>query len=163
MKAKTFWKFLILGLLAAALSLVHAQSSLTVLHANEMYIAPQNNMIVMDKYTFAKYHYAASQCDTLKKEVAHYDSLMIAKDSTIEYIQQECRQLYIQQQKQITDYATAYTSLKSTTNQSIANTEKLQLDYKKLENKNKRIKRWRNFFMGTALISTTVLILLVVH
>ena len=162
MKGKTFWKFLLLGLLAAALSLAHGQSKITVLAKNELYIAQQNDMIVLDKYTFGKYHYAASQCDTLKKEIRAYDSLVIQKDSTIEYIQKECEQLFKKQQEQITDYNTAYSAMKSTADQSIIATEKLQVDYQKLEHKNKRIKKWRNFFMGTSLICTSVLVLIIV-
>lgn len=162
---KTFWKLFIL-LLLALLATIYAEAqpvNLTVLNKNESFTAPEQDMIVLDKYSFGKYHYTAAQCDTLKKEVVRYDSLLDAKDSTIEFIQSECKQLYAEQQKQIADYAIANNGLQNTANQSFALNEKLQVDYKQLENKNKRIKRWRNFFMGTALLCTSVLVLIVVH
>ena len=162
MKTKMFWKFLLLGLLAAALSMF-AQAQPLVLDKGQHYTATQQDMIILQKMDFAKYHYTACKYDTLKKQINGFHHLLVQKDSSIAFLQTEYTALLKQKDKQLNAYQLAYKSVQSNAEQSFELNKQLQLDYKKLENKNKRIKRWRNFFMGTALISTTVLILLVVH
>ena len=52
-------------LLLANLFQLKAQS-IILLNKNEIFISPEQDMIVMDKYTFAKYHYTSEQYDSLK-------------------------------------------------------------------------------------------------
>ncbi len=162
MKAKTFWKFLLLGLLAAALSLFACAQPL-VLEKGQLFTARHQDMVVLEKMDFAKYHYTQSKYDTLKKQLYQFNHLLIQKDSTISFLQSEYDALLFQKDQALANYQSAYTAAKGSAEQAIAINRLLQADYKRLEQKNRRVKRWRNFFMGTALVSTSVLILLVVH
>jgi hypothetical protein len=71
--------------LLIALILIQAMhllgQSIAVLNKGENYTAERDKMVIMDKYTFGKYHYTAEKFDTLKKEVQEMDSLLQKKDA----------------------------------------------------------------------------------
>ena len=145
---------------AASLSISNAQT-ISVLAKNETFVSPEADMIVMDKYTFAKYHYTAEQCDSLKKEVLVYDSTVAFMNTVTQEVEQGYKKLVASKDKEIADYSQNYNALKSSLQQSIDEQNKLQVDYLKLEQKQKRVKKWRNIFIGTTAVLAGVIVLIV--
>ena len=144
-------------------NIFNSTSQINILAKNETYISPKQDMVVMDKYTFAQYHYTAEQYDSLKIEMQKYDS-------TVEWVNSECKEmeqgyknLIVTKDKQIQDYSHGYSSLKTTLKQSIEEQNRLQLSYQKLENKQKRVKKWRNIFLGTSALLGGIIVLIIVH
>ncbi|HXU25695.1 MAG TPA: hypothetical protein VN698_00580, partial [Bacteroidia bacterium] len=117
--------------------------------------------IVMDKYTFAKYHYTAEQYDSLKKETLAYDSTVEWMNSLTQEVEQGYQKLVASKDKEIQDYSQSYTALKSTLQQSIEEQNKLQVAYLKLQQKQSRVKKWRNIFIGTTAVLAGVIVLIV--
>ncbi len=136
-------------------------AQINVLAKNETFIAPQQDMIVMDKYTFAKYHYTSEQYDSLKKEALSYDSTVEWMNSITQEVEQGYKNLVSVKDKQIQDYSQSYDAMKSTLQKNIDEQNKLQIDYIKLQQKQKRAKRWRNIFLGTAALLGGVIVLLI--
>ncbi len=134
---------------------------ITVLNKSDTFIAPYEGTIVMDKYTFGKYAYTADKYDTLKHKIIEYDSLMIARDSIQKRTISDYEYLVSEKEKEVATYKSGYDGLTTTLQSSIDKNTQLQIDYKKLEHKNRRIKRWRNIFMGTTALSTGILILII--
>jgi hypothetical protein len=135
--------------------------TISVLAKNETFISPQKDMIVMDKYTFAKYHYTAEQCDSLKKEALNYDSTVEWMNSVTQEVEQGYKKLLTTKDKEIQAYSQSYTALKSTLQQSVEEQNKLQVAYLKLQQKQSRVKKWRNLFLGTTAVLAGVLVLIV--
>lgn len=161
MKQHLFALLLFIGCLAP-LTTVSAQTIL-LLHPNEAYKAPPTKeMIVMDENTFGNYHYTATQYDTLKQEVIRLDSALVKQDSVEDQLTRNYDRLLFLKQSEITTYQESYNRLQVATNDCIKHENQLQVDYLKLEQKNKRVKRWRNWFMGTTAFLGTVIILSVV-
>ena len=63
--------------------------------------------------------------------------------------------------RQIAGYEQSYVALKSTLQQSIEEQNKLQVAYVKLQDKQRKVKRWRNVFMGASAVLAGVLVLVV--
>jgi Ni,Fe-hydrogenase I large subunit len=144
---------------------IHSSSqSIVILQPNEQYKAPpKEEMIVMDTYTFGNYHYTASQYDTLKQEVGRLDSALVVQDSLNAEVTKTYERILILKQSEIQSYQDSYQRLEANTNECIKQQNQLQLDYKKIEQKNKRVKKWRNFFMGTSAVLGTIVILSVIR
>lgn len=144
-------------------SIIPAQG-IIILQPNEQYKAPpKEEVIVMDTYTFGNYHYTASQYDTLKQEVKRLDSALTIQDSLNEEVTKTYHQMLALKQTEVQSYQDSYKRLEASTNECIKQQDQLQVNYKKIEQKNKRIKRWRNFFMGTSAVLGTFVILSVIH
>ncbi len=137
--------------------------SLVILQPNEVYKAPpKSEMIVMDKYAFGNYHYTASKYDTLKQEVKRLDSALVSEDSINKELTHSYENLLFQKQNEIQAYQESYNRLQASTNDCIKQQNQLQINYNKIEQKNKRLKRWRNWFMGTTVCLGTIIIMSVV-
>ena len=133
---------------------------LTVLHKNDTFIAPDNGTIVMDKFTYGKYHYTAEKYDTLKHKIIEYDSLLMARDSINGKVISDFEHLVSQKETEKEVYKSGYEDATKTLQSSIDKNAQLQIDYKKLEHKNRRIKRWRNILAGSTFLSTGIVILM---
>ena len=144
-------------------SILGSSQTITFLDKDEVYKSKQNNTVVMDKYTFGKYHYTAAKYDTLKKEVERYDSIVQNKDSAAQKVVESYKETVIVKDKQIKEYSEAYTSMKNGLTDEIAQKRQLQIDYKKLEQKHRRIKTWRNFFIGTSAVLGSIIVIAVTH
>ena len=154
----------IIGLVCFCITNIFCSTAqINVLAKNETFIAPKQDMIVMDKYTFAKYHYTSEQYDSLKKEALSYDSTVEWMNSITQEVEQGYKKLVIVKDKQIQDYSQSYDAMKSTLQTSIDEQNKLQINYLKLQQKQKRTKRWRNIFLGTTVVLGGIIVLMVVH
>ncbi len=142
-------------------NIFYSIAQINVLAKNETFIALQQNMIVMDKYTFAKYHYTAEQYDSLKKEALSYDSTVEWMNSITQEVEQGYKNLVSVKDKQIQDYSQSYDAMKSTLQTSIDEQNKLQINYLKMQQKQNRAKRWRNIFLGTSAVLGGVIVLLI--
>ena len=134
--------------------------TLTVLNKSDTFIAPENGTIVMDKYTFGKYHYTSEKYDTLKREIMELDSAFKLRDSIQSKIMFDYENLLTAKEKETATYKVGYEDVTKTLQSSIEKNTQLQ-DYKKLEHKNRRIKRWRNIFAGSSFCFSAVIILIV--
>ena len=158
MKTLTLFLCLVIGAVFKAPS-----QTLILLSKGETFKPPLDNMIVMDKYTFGSYQYTSDKYDTLKLEVQQLDSILRQRDSSqLKLTGDYERALQIKDQE-INTYKEGFTSLKTELNTSVEKNNQLLVDYKKLENKHNRAKHWRNIFLGTALLSTSILVLIVAH
>ncbi len=154
----------VIGLLSLLICLTFSQAqTISVLNKNEVFKSPEDGIVVMDKYTFGKYHYTAEKYDTLKVEIKRLDSVLTKKDSTIQKVVAGCEDLLKNKEEQITAYETGFGEMESNLRTSVATENQLRVDYLKLEQKTKRVKNWRNFFMGTTGIVGTIIVLLVKH
>jgi len=133
------------------------------LDRGDIFKSPETDMVVMDKYSFSKLHYTSEKYDTLKKEIVRYDSLLAAKDSSVKQVEGDYKQIVQVKDEQIQDITEAYTAMKNTLQQSIDRQNKLQVDYLKLQQKQNRQRKWRNFFMGTSALFGSILVLAVIH
>lgn len=153
---------ILLGLCLST-TLSSSAQSLVILQPNELYKAPpKSEMIVMDKYTFGNYHYTASKYDTLKQEVVRLDSALVVQDSLNVRLVTNYQSMLFQKQSEIQTYQDSYKRLESSTNECIKQQNQLQVDYNKIELKNKKLKRWRNWFMGTSICLSGIIVLAVV-
>jgi hypothetical protein len=149
-----------LSLFAGLIAICQSQT-ITVLSKDEIFKSPNKDMVVMDKFTFGKYHYTAEKYDTLKSEIIELDSIVQAQEnSRIELVKDY---EYALQTKDLETNVLkeGYKNVKDELSTSIEKGNQLILDYKVLEGKRNKTKRWRNFFMGTTAISAGVLILLI--
>lgn len=144
-------KKLLFGLLLFA-SVSGISQFLIFLDKGDVFKSPEVDMAVMDKYSFARMHYVAEKYDTLKKEVLRYDSLLTERDCTVNQLRETYENVILNKEAQLRVVSEGYHGLKSTLQSSIEENKRLQIDYLKLEKKNRRIKRWRNFFMGTSFV-----------
>ena len=159
---KSILTALLIVVLTVFNSTIHSQT-ITVLDKNESYKAPPNEeMIVMDINTFGNYHYTASQYDTLKQEVKHLDSLLSVEDSSQTQLTRNYEGLLVLKQTEIDQYHNSYQRLENSTNECIKEQKQLQIDYLKIEQKNRRVKTWRNWFMGTTAFLGTIIVMSVV-
>lgn len=143
--------------------IISPSQSIIVLQPNEQYKAPpKEEMIVMDKYTFGNYHYTASKYDTLKQEVERLDSALVVQDSLNAQLITNYESMLFQKQSEVQTYQDSYNRLEANTQECIRQQNQLQTDYKKIELKHKRIKRWRNFFMGTSAVLGTIMVVAVI-
>jgi hypothetical protein len=134
---------------------------LTVLNKSDTFIAPDDGTIVMDKFTYGKYHYTAEKYDTLKNKIIEYDSLLTARDSINGKVIADFEYLVSQKETEKEVYKSGYEDATKTLQSSLDKNRQLQIDYKKLEHKNGRIKRWRNIFAGSSFCFGAVIILIV--
>ncbi len=164
---KTIITWGILALIALIISLcshLKAQNTgIQLLKKNEVYLAKSDKEFVLDKYTFGKYHYIAQKYDSLKSSYTSLDSLYRQKDETIDYLQAEFNELWLQNEAKIKNMETSYQLLQEQTQQSLKQNSQLQLRYDQLQYKQQRTARWRNIFMGTTLVVGTVLVLVFTH
>lgn len=151
--------FLIISLMLV--SIVGKSQFLIFLDKGDIFKSPETDMVVMDKYSFAKLHYSAEKYDTVKSEIIRYDSLLDTKDSSAKQIQKDNEKLLAVKDAEIKVLTDAYAGMMTTAQASIDRQNKLQVDYLKLQNKNRRAKRWRNFFMGTTAVFGAVIYLIV--
>ena len=134
---------------------------ISLLDKNETFIASEQDMIVMDKYTFAKYHYTLEQYDSLKQEALNYDATVKWMDSLSKEIENGYKQLLASKDKQIQDYNLSFSSLKVTLQQNIEEQKKMQIAYLNLQEKQNRVKKWRTIFLGTSAVLAGIIVLLV--
>lgn len=136
--------------------------TVTVLNKGDTIVAPDDLTVVMDKYTFGKYAYTVDKYDTLKHKIIEYDSIIQSRDSIQQEVIGEYKTLLDQKETEKEVYKSGYEDVKTTLQTSIDKNNQLQIDYKKLEHKNRRLKRWRNIFMGSSLCFGTVILLIVI-
>lgn len=153
---------LLLCLFVGLISTGQSQT-IEVLNKSDVYRPPLNEMVVMDKYTFGKYDYTAEKCDTLKREIKELDSIIQQKDSIQNKLVFDYSADIDSKAKEINLYKLGYEDVTEQLQTSIVKSDRLLVDYKKLENKRNKTKRWRNFFMGTTALCSGILILLVIH
>lgn len=149
-----------LCLLVGLLSFGHSQT-IEVLRKNELYKPPVDEMVVMDKYTFGKYHYTAEKYDTLKQEIKELDRELIVKDSLQAELIVHYKKEVESKEKEVSAYKVGYEDTADQLNSSLNKNQQLIIQYKNLEEKRQRTKRWRNLFFTSSLISTGILILLI--
>lgn len=154
-------KAIVLLCLFITSALTNISQTIIVLNKGDLYKPPLDQMVVMDKYTFGGYHYTAEKYDSLKVEIQQLDSLLAGKDSLQDKLLEEYESAIQLKDLEVNTYKTGFSEVKGQLNTSIEKGNQLQTEYKRLENRNQRAKRWRNFFMGTALVSTTLLFLII--
>ena len=154
----------VIGLFSLLICLTFSQAqTISVLNKNEVFKSPEECIVVMDKYTFGKYHFVSEKYDTLKAEFFRMDSVLKGKDSTQEKIVSGYVDLIKNKEEQVNAYEKGFGELQSNLTLSIATENQLKVDYLKLDQKTHRVKKWRNFFMGATGILGTVIVLLVKH
>ena len=126
-------------------ALTTTSQTLILLSKGEIFKPPIDNMIVMDKYTFGSYQYTSDKYDTLKVEIQALDSILRLRDSTQTQLIKDYSYSLEVKDLEVNTYKNGFNDVKVQLNNSIEKTNQLQADYKKLEKKNKRVKRWRNF------------------
>lgn len=131
------------------------------LDKGDIFKSPETDMVVMDKISFARLHYTSEKYDTLKMRILHYDSLLEQKDSAEVRLRKSYQHVIANKDRQIEALTDGYTAMKAGFQQSIEQQNKLQVDYLKLEKKNRRAKRWRNFFMGTSAVFGAAIYLII--
>ena len=136
--------------------------TVTVLKKGDTVVAPDDLTVIMDKYTFGKYAYTADKYDTLKQKILVYDSVLQVRESLEVKLIADYKSLVSQKETERDVYKKGYDDTKATLQTSIEKNNQLIIDYKKLEHKNRRIKRWRNLFMGTTALSAGVFILMII-
>lgn len=141
---------------------VFGQSQFLIfLDRGDNFKSPETDMVVMDKYSFARLHYQSQQYDTLKREVWRYDSLLTQRDCTESQIRQDYGTLVKNKDAQILALTDGYFTIKGLMQASIERQNQLQLDYLKLESRNRKARRWRNFFMGTSVLCGGLIYMLI--
>lgn len=154
----------VIGLLSLLLCLAFSQAqTISVLNRNEVFKSPEDGIVVMDKYTFGKYHYTAEKYDTLKVEIQKLDSVIQCKDSAQAKVVSGFESVLKNKEEQIDAYEKGFGDLQSTLITAIAKESQLKVDYFLLEQKNKRIKKWRNIFVGTSALLGAIIVLSVTH
>jgi len=153
-------KVFFLNLFAGLIAMCHSQT-ITVLSKDEIFKPPIEDMVVMDKFTFGKYHYTAEKYDTLKTEIVELDSIVQSQESTRIGLIKDYELALQTKDLEAIVLKEGYENVKGELNTSVEKGNQLLLDYKVLENKRNKTKRWRNFFMGTTSLSLGILILLV--
>jgi len=154
----------IIGLLSLFICLTFSQAqTVSVLNKNEVFKSPEDGVVVMDKYTFGKYNYTAEKYDTLKTEVLRLDSVIIKKDSAQAKVVSGFESIIKNKEEQIDAYEKGFGELQSTVITAIATESQLRVDYFKLEQKTKRVNKWRNFFLGTSAVLGAIIVLSVTH
>ncbi|MGZ4089113.1 MAG: hypothetical protein ACXVNO_00215 [Bacteroidia bacterium] len=136
---------------------------ITVLSKDDVVKCPEDGFVLMDKYTFGKYHYTSEKYDTLKKEVLALDSVIKKHEATQEQLAKDYEANVQSKDIEINDLKAGFKSMESELNTSIEKNNQLQLDYKKLDEHRRRSNRWRNIFMGTSAVSIGILVLLIAH
>lgn len=145
-----------------AMFCTHAQF-LIFLDKGDIFTSPQVDMVVMDKTSFSKLHYTADQYDSLRSDLRKYDSLLSERANTEEELRADYESIILNKEEQLYSITSAYEQVKGNLEQSIDRQNKLQVDYLKLEQKNKRVKRWRNIFMGTSALLGGVIVMAITH
>jgi len=133
------------------------------LDKGDIFKSPEIDMVVMDKYTFSKYHYTAEHYDSLKNQVLSYDSTIQWMDSITKEVEANYKSLIAVKDKQIEATSIAYSAMVKTLQDNIKEESKLQVDYIKLQQKSNRQRKWRNFFMGTTAVLGGIIYLVVRH
>jgi len=136
---------------------------LVFLDKGDVFTSPQVDMVVMDKSSFANFYYTSAMYDTLKMEVAKYDSLIKTKDSTEEELRADYESIILNKEEQLKSTTAAYEQMKSFLQQSIDRHDKLQVDYLKLQNRHRKVKKWRNIFMGTSALLGGIIVMAIIH
>jgi hypothetical protein len=154
--------FLFFALVCAA-QLQSQESFITVLDKNESFVSPEPDVVVMDKYTFCSYQYTSDQYDTLKQSVIVYEEAITQQECIRDSIANEYETLIAFKNTEIKEYSDGYEKTKGLLREQIASDEKLQVDYIKLKEKNQRVKKHRNFFIGTSVVLSAFLVLILVH
>lgn len=143
---------------------IHTQAqSIGLLQKHQLFDPPEDQMIVMDKHTFGKYHYTASQYDTLKQEVNRLDSVIVQRDSLQSELIQDFSEVLKSKNAEIQAYQGGYNSMRNNLNTCIDQQNKLQADYLKLQQHHRRAKKWRNIFFGSSVVLTGIIVLMVMH
>lgn len=140
---------------------ISSSQTLIVLNKDDVFKSPLNEMVVMDKYTFGKYHYTAEKYDTLKKEIKQLDSILQERDVTQEILCKDYQLSLTAKDQEVTLYKEGYKDIGTQLNSSIEKNNQLLIDYKKLEQRQHRTKHWRNVFLGTSAVSMGLLVLLI--
>lgn len=153
MKAIKIFLALLLG------SLMSSSAQVIVLSKDDIVKCPEDNMVLMDKFTFGKYHYTAEKYDTLKKEVIALDSVMKQREEAQKRLIGDYEADIHSKELEVKDLKSGFSELGSQLDTSIEKNNRLQVEYKKLDDRRRRSNRWRNFFMGTTVFSTGILVL----
>jgi len=144
-------------------SLFSSSQTIIFLDKGDIFKSPEIDMGVMDKYTFAKYHYTVEHYDSLKKQVMSYDSTIQWMDSITKEVEANYKSLIAVKDKQIEASTVAYNAMLKTLQENLKEESKLQVDYIKLQQKSNRQRKWRNFFMGTTAVLGGIIYLIVRH
>ena len=159
---KTLLKLLLLIACIAS----EAQSQVptyTILQPKQNYIVPKDGAVVLSLPNFGEYHYIAKQYDTLKKEVVDLQKVIGLQDSINQCIIHNYELLIQVKDSSIVHYKVANKSLEAIGLQCGTEKKQLIVDYIKLEQKNKRAKWWRNFFIGTTATAFTTIAIIIRH
>lgn len=139
-----------------------AQSLLLVKPGDTFSNRTPQEWVVMDKYTFGNFHYTAARYDTLSRQVTQLDSLLSQKDSSEHSLMRSYEQLSQTALAKDRAYEQTLKGLNTTLSQSLIEQNRLQVNYVKLEQKHKRVKRWRNSFMGVTGVLAGIIVLSII-
>lgn len=159
-------KTLLKLILLIAFIVSEAQSQVptyTILHPKQNYVVPKDGAVVLSIGSFAEYHYIAKQYDTLKKEVVDLQKVIGLQDSIHQCVIRNYDLLVQVKDSSIVQYKVANKSLEAIGQQCGIEKKQLIVDYIKLEQKNKRVKWWRNFFVGTTATAFATIAMIVRH
>jgi hypothetical protein len=150
-----------LALLMGFMSVFGHSQFIIFLYKGDIFKSPEEEMVVMDRYSFARMNYVAEKYDTLRKEVTRYDSLLTARDSAEVALVKTYKQVVSNKDAQIEAITDGYISLKSALAAAIDEQNRLQVEFLKLQARNKRVRKWRNFFMGTSALAGAIIYMVV--
>jgi uncharacterized protein YukE len=139
---------------------LNAQSITILQNGQNFECGKHDTCFVLDATTFGKYHYTTHRYSELKKEIVQLDSLLTSQDSITQNLEREYNFLQMTYQTEIKDYKQTVTELSNHLTLCASVNEQLKVSYQKVETKTKRVKKWRNIFMGSTLFLTTLLIIL---
>jgi hypothetical protein len=154
--------FLFIAILFSA-ALKGQEKNVSLLEKTQAFTAQQDDIVVMDKYTFAGYVYTSEKYDTLKTEVLQYDSVVQLQKAQYDSMQTEYDNVLTLKDSEIKTYSEGYEKMKGIARDEIQAKEKLQVDYLKLSEKHSKAKRWRNLFMGASALLSGFIVLSIAH
>lgn len=152
---------LLFALLITMCSVAGYPQFLLFLDKGDIFKSPEVDMVVMDKYSFARMHFVAEKYDSLKRELFQYDSALIERDSMIEQLRITQEEIIRSKDAQLNVITEGYNSLKASLQSSIEEQKKLEIEYRTLQHKQRKTRRWRNFFMGTSALFGAIVYLVV--
>lgn len=154
MKKSILIGMLIIWLLEAATS-----QTLTLLKPGQVYKSSTGkDMVVLELFDFGALHYTANKYDSLKNEVTDLDRLLMQRDSAENALVLNYEKLLQQKTTQALSYENSFQRLNLATQNCIEENKALTVSYQKIEQKNKRLKTWRNWFMGTSAVLSAAII-----
>lgn len=157
MKKLFLFLCLFIGTLCAA-----QQPYIKVLPKDCVYTVPVKRVVVMDERTFGKYHYYREHYDTLKELVMAYNMQLVKADSAYGQVTAIYQEIIKSKESEINTCNESREQIRLTLETSMEETRRLQVEFKKYEEKYRKKERWNRFWKITSgVLAATTIVLIV--